>query len=212
MFKPLLMSAAVWPIERLINSVIKSDQHAQTRLGKLSGKQLEIETDSPTFSMCILFIGSEVRLSSFSSEELATVSDAKVSSDTATLFSLLFAKTEDRPLANPRISISGDAQFVQSAFNILQSLDLRWDDLLAPFLGSVTTQGLKTSADEFKQWTEESSKAFKHSVDEYLKEEAKVLPTENGLEEFQYRLDQLRLRIDRAEAKTARLIKQVEPD
>lgn len=212
MFKPLLMSAAVWPIERLINSVVKADQHTQLQLRKLSGQQLEIEIDSPKLSLCILFIESEVRLSSFSSEDLATASNAKISSDSATLLGLLFAKTDDRPLANPRLNISGDAQLVQTAFTILQSLDLRWDDLLAPILGSVATQGLKTSADDFKQWAEESSKAIKHSVDEYLKEEAKVLPTEFGLEEFQSRLEQLRLRIDRAEARASRLLKQVRPD
>lgn len=206
------MSTAVWPIERLVNSVLSADQLAQTQLGKLSGKQLEIETDSPKFSLCILFIDSEIRLSAFSSEELATVSDAKISSDTATLFSVLLAKTEDRPLANPRLNITGDAQLVQSAFTILQTLDLRWDDLLAPLLGSVATQGLKTATDGIRQWTQESSSTLRHSMDDYLKEEAKVLPTAYSLEEFQTRLDQLRLRIDRAEARTSRVFKQVNPN
>lgn len=205
MFKPLLTSAAIWPIERLINGIAKTDQHIQTMIGELSGKQLEVETVSPQFHLCIIFDGSDIRISPFSSEYLVSSSDAKVTSDVTTVLGLLSAKAEDRPLANPRLKISGDAQLVQSAFNILNSLDMRWDDWLAPILGGVATQSLKASVDDIQQWTENSAKAFKHNMDDYLKEEANILPTAYGVEEFQERLDRLRLRIDRATARAENL-------
>ena len=207
MFKPLLTSAATWPIERLINRVLQTDQHAINTLKRLSGKQIEINTASPAVNLCVIFANSEIRLSPFSSEELVTTSDAKISSDVSTLLGLLGASTEARPLANPRLKISGDAQLVQTAFNLLKSLDLRWDDLLAPFLGNATTHSLKTSLDDFQKWSEESADALRHNVDDYLKQEANILPTSNSLEEFQERLDRLRLRIDRAAARAERLLR-----
>jgi ubiquinone biosynthesis protein UbiJ len=205
MFKPLLSSAATWPIERLINRILQTDQHALSKLSRFSGKQIEVNTVSPQFNVCILFTDSEVRLSPFSGAELAAHSDAVVSSDAATLLGLLSAKTEDRPLANPRLKISGDAQLVQSVFNLAKSLDMRWDDLLNPIVGSTVSHGLKTSMDEFQQWSEASTRTFKHTLDDYLKEEAGVVPSAYSLEQFQDRLDQLRLRLDRATARTERL-------
>ncbi len=205
MFKPLLTSAAIWPLERLINSVIGSDQHAVSKLRQFHGKQIEIETLSPQFNLCLLFIDSEVRLSPFSSQALVTLSDAKVRGDASTLLGLLTAKTEDRPLANPRLTISGDAQLVQSAFKLLHSLDMRWDDWLQPFVGSVAAHSLKTSTDDIKRWSADSAKAFKHDVDQYLKLEANILPSANSIEEFQDRLEALRLRIDRAATRAQRL-------
>ncbi|MFT4862200.1 MAG: ubiquinone biosynthesis protein UbiJ [Pseudohongiellaceae bacterium] len=205
MFKPLLTSAVTWPFERLINSVIRSDQHAVSNLRQFQGKQIEIETVSPQFNLCIVFIDSEVRLSPFSSQELVSLSDAKVGGDASTLLGLLTAKTEDRPLANPRLTISGDAQLVQSAFKLLHSLDMRWDDWLSSFVGSVATHSLKTSADDIKRWSEDSAKAFKHDVDQYLKQETNILPCATHIEEFQERLEALRLRIDRVTARAQRL-------
>ena len=212
MFKPLLTSAITWPVERLINRIIQTDQHAVSELQQLSGKQIEVETASPQFNLCIIFNEKEIRLSPFSSQELVTVSDAKISSNASTLLGLLTAKTEDRPLANPAITISGDAQLVQSAFNLLNSLDMRWDDLLAPILGNVATHSMKTSTDDFKRWSEDAASAFKHNVDDYLKEEANILPSSHSIDDFQQRLDALRLRIDRATAKADRLIHRADAD
>jgi ubiquinone biosynthesis protein UbiJ len=184
---------------------MQTDQHAAKQVSLFSGKQIEVITTSPHFNLCILFTDSEVRLSPFSSAELATSSDATISSDAATLLSLLSAKPDDRPLANPRLKISGDAQLVHSVFNLAKSLDMRWDDLINPIVGSTVTHGLKTSMDELQQWSEDSHKAFRHNLDDYLKEEAEIVPSAYSLEEFQDRLDQLRLRLDRATARAERL-------
>ncbi len=212
MFPPLLKSASCWPIEKFINTVIKSDSHIQRKLASLTNNLIEIETDSPSFNLCIVFNGSEIQLRPFSSNTLGTQCNAKIHSDAATLISLLTAPEKARPLANPKIKISGDAQLVQRAFTLMKTLDLRWDDLLAPIAGETLTHHLKTSADEFQHWSTRSAKALKNSVDDYLKEEANLLPSDYSIEEFQNRLDQLRLRIDRAVARAELLVSTARSD
>lgn len=201
----LLGSAALWPIEFAINQFLKSDHHLQSIVQKFDDQLLEIHTITPNAVICIYFANNGVRLSAISSDDLGVTATASVSAKATSLLSLLLATPESMALSNPEIEISGDAQFVHAIFQSLKKLDLRWDDLLAPWIGDHSTHLAKTSSDSINQWSRQSKASISATVADYLNEESRLLPARGRLDQFNDRMDELKLRIDRAKSRIARL-------
>jgi ubiquinone biosynthesis protein UbiJ len=200
----LLGSAALWPIEFALNQLVKSDQHLKSIVQKFDDQLLEIHTTTPAAFICVHF-NNGIRLSAISSNDLAVTPTASVSSKATTLLSLLLATSDSAALSNPEIEISGDAQFVHAIFQSLKKLDLRWDDLFAPWLGDHSTHLAKTSSDSIRQWSAQSKTSISASLSDYLREESKLLPARGQLDQFNSTMDDLKLRIDRAKARIERL-------
>ena len=200
----LLGSTALWPIEFALNQLIKSDQHLQSIVQKFDDQLLEIHTTTPTAFICIHF-NNGIRLSAISSNDLGVTPTARVSSKATSLLRLLLTTSDSAALSNPEIEISGDAQFVHAIFQSLKNLDLRWDDLLAPWLGDLSTHLAKTSSDSIRQWSAQSKTSITATLSDYLRQESRLLPAQGQLDQFNSAMDDLKLRIDRAKARIERL-------
>lgn len=201
----LLGSAALWPIEFTINQFVKSDLHLQSIVQKFDDQLLEIHTTSPNAYICIHFAHSGIRLSAISSDDLGVTATASVSAKASSLLDLLLSTKDSAALSNPEIKISGDAHFVHAIFQSMSNLDLRWDDILAPWLGDHSTHLAKTSSDSINQWSRQSKASISATLSDYLNEESRLLPPRARLEQFNERLDELKLRVDRAKARIQRL-------
>lgn len=199
----LLGSAALWPIEFTLNQIVKSDRHLRSAVGQFDGQLLEVKTAGA--AICIHLATSGIRLSAISSHDLGLSPTACVAAKASTLLELLLSTSDTAALSNPEIEISGDAQFVQSLFQNLKNLDIRWDDILAPWLGDHSTHLAKSTTDSITQWSRQSKASVASTVNDYLIEESKLLPAHSRLEQFTDSMDELRLRIDRAKARIERL-------
>lgn len=200
----LLGSAALWPIEFALNQFVKSDHHLQSIVQKFDDQLLEIHTTSPNAFICVHF-NNGIRLSAISSDDLGITATASVSAKATSLLSLLLSTSDSAALSNPEIEISGDAHFVHAIFQSLHNLDLRWDDILAPWLGDHSTHLAKTSSDSINQWSRQSKASVSTTLSDYLNEESRLLPARGRLEQFNDQMDELKLRIDRAKARIQRL-------
>jgi ubiquinone biosynthesis protein UbiJ len=187
----LLGSAALWPIEFALNQLIKSDQRLTSTVQKFDGQLLEIHTTVPAAFICAHF-NNGIRLSAISSNDLGVTPTARVSSKATSLLSLLLTTSDSAALSNPEIEISGDAQFVQAIFQNLKTLDH-------------STHLAKTSSDSIRQWSAQSKASISASFSDYLREESKLLPVRGQLDQFNSAMDDLKLRIDRANARIERL-------
>lgn len=206
---PLLGTAALWPFEFAINQLIQGDKHLQASLLKFDQSLLEINSTAPNTCICVTFSGSKIRLSALSSHAMQIRATATITAKASVLFELMVSAPSANALANPELTIEGDGSFVHELFTAMTSLDLRWDDLLAPWLGDLSTQAAKSASDDFNRWSTETAASFSNSMNDYLTEEAAVLPTLNSVDEFTERLDQLKLRIDRVRARIDQLEKTV---
>lgn len=203
---PLLGTAALWPLEFTINQLIKSDQHLQSSLLTFDQKFLQINTVSPSSCISISFSGTTVRLSAMGGEQIEITPTATVSAATSVLIGLLGSSSENA-LANPQLKIEGDASFVHEFFTCINNLDLRWDDLLAPWLGDLPTQEAKTASDKINRWSSQAAESARNSMNDYLTEESNSLPAPHLVETFTENIDELKLRIDRSAARIERLSK-----
>jgi len=201
----LLQSAMLAPFENLINICIVRDDYLTRQVARFEGKRLQITGHRPAVSLTVTFYPDSISLSPLPAEKQGGKADACVEGNCEDLLGLLVKSKESRPLANPSISISGDVMLVQDIYQCAQNLDIQWEDYLTPVLGDVLSQTLANTFKHGKAWAEDSGKRAKHNIHNYLTEESGALVAHQELKPFLDRLDALRLRIDRLQARTNHL-------
>ena len=191
------------PFEELLNRVLAKDPHFQRQLAKFAGKSLQINVHPPGIIVTALLEKERIRLLSTGAELLDIQITASITGNVGQLLPLILEKRDNRPLSNPALAITGDASFIQELHASLSSLDIDWEDYLAPLLGNLITNELSHISNDIRDWSKESSVIMRRNVNEYLTEEKLIFPKREQLDDFSEELDYLKIRIDRINAKAS---------
>lgn len=205
----LIGSIALWPAQQILSALVDTDPHVQKTLNQFSGKAIQVAVSKPGFNVCLVFDEDNVRLNALDAESHAIPVDAVVRGTLQELLRILLDKSSSTSLVASDIEISGDTQLVQDLFTTMNRLDLEWGDYLAPFIGDMATQELDSAAKSSSAWFQKARKNIHRNVDEYLKEEIQLFPHRNELNNFGQGVDDLRLRIDRLQARLDALSKRL---
>jgi len=196
----LLATLALIPVEQCLNQIIAHDTHLARKLFSFSNKVLEIQSSTPAANLLIRFLDDKVRLSALSASTAGQHADARIAGKASELFNLLMSNS-GKPLANPRIEVSGDAVFVQDLLHMLRDADVQLGDYLAPWLGELATREIIHMSTQANSWGKQASSNLHRSVRDYIKEEISLVPDGAEIERFTAGTDHLKLALDRAEAR-----------
>lgn len=196
----LILSAVLGKAETLLNKALTLDPTSNKKLTRLSGTTIVIKSVNPE---CSLFISVHEQGFSLSPviTDITEKTDAEISGPSQELIKLLFAKEKGDVIRNKDIQLKGDITSIQELQNIFLELDIDWEYQLSKFIGDVPTQTLSDGIELLKSFVNQSTLSLKTNIDEYIHEEAKLLPSSNELENFYQRIDALRLRLDRSQAR-----------
>jgi ubiquinone biosynthesis protein UbiJ len=197
-----LGSLALLPVENILNAIVRRDPHIAKKLVAFDSKCIEVVSLRPNFSLSIRFEDDTIKLSAIDTQTLGIQADATITGNAENLFGLLTKKSDQRAMADAAIDISGDATLVQDLHVTIESLDVDWQDYLAPILGDVLSNELGEIQSNARDWSKSTGTSMHRGVRDYLSEEARLVPSELEVDSFSNRLDQLRLSIDRVAAKT----------
>ena len=197
-----LGSLALLPVEKILNAIVRRDPHIAKKLVAFDSKCIEVVSLRPDFSVSIRFEDDTIKLSAIDTQTLGIHADATITGNAENLLGLLTKKSDQRALADAAIDISGDATLVQDLHVTIESLDVDWQDYLAPILGDVLSNELGEIQSSARDWSKSTGTSMHRDVRDYLSEEARLVPSELEVDSFSNRLDQLRLSIDRVAAKT----------
>lgn len=205
---PLLISALSAPVEALINAVLAQDPVAAMRLGRLQGRTLRVHCTGPLdWSVTLVVREQRIALRAISEAE----PDAAINASAAAFLRLLFSNRQTDALFSPDIAISGDTQVLQDLHSILGSLDIDWEDHFGRVFGDIPTWQASQTLQKSQEWMRDTTSSLLDDVEEYLHEEARILPTASELNRFSDRIDALTLGLDRIAARQSRLRDQLEP-
>jgi ubiquinone biosynthesis protein UbiJ len=185
-----------------LNAIVRRDPHIAKKLVAFDSKCIEVVSLRPDFSVSIRFEDDTIKLSAIDTQTLGIQADATITGNAENLLSLLTKKSDQRALADAAIDISGDATLVKDLHVTIESLDVDWQDYLAPILGDVLSNELGEIQSNARDWSKSTGTSMHRDVRDYLSEEARLVPSELEVDSFSNRLDQLRLSIDRVAAKT----------
>ena len=193
-----IRTSALWPGERIINYVIQNDPHIEKKISPLIGKSIRVEAKSPELFFSITINKKSINITSSDLEQKDLAPDLLVSGELRDLISMLLSTGN---LIGGNISVKGDIQFAQDLNEALRSLNLNWSDILGPILGQAATSEIEKFFNVSRAWSLEFRDSLKRDIEGYLKEEKKVIPTNDDAQEFYDDIDRLKFKIDRIKAR-----------
>lgn len=179
-------------LQLIINKCLSLDPGLIRYLQQLEGKTLAILcTDTPTQNIYCIFGNGQVNLSS----SVPVGIDVTIQGTMRDF--LHYAVTKQRG----SITISGDATIAASVEKLYSQMNIDWEEELSKVTGDVIAHQAIYSLRQIKQFSRDTSSSLGAMLTEYLQEEADLLPTAYEVESFMQDVDDLRLRVDRLEAR-----------
>lgn len=107
------------------------------------------------------------------------------------------------------VKISGDVELGQRIKQILDAIDIDWEDLLAQTVGDVLAHQAGNVVRRAHAWGTHSLETLGQNFAEYQQEEIRNLPTPSEMNDFLQAVDTLRDDVERMEQRILRLIDNI---
>jgi ubiquinone biosynthesis protein UbiJ len=203
----MLTQALLAAAEHGINRVLRLDATALPRLEPLAGKVIAVHCSSPAVQLFILADGAGLRLAAHWSGDIACTLRAPASS----LLRLATAKDKTAVLHSPEVELDGDSAVLLDLAGVLQDLELDWEYELSRWLGPVGSQLLSGHLKSRARWTRQNLDSLRQNLADYLSEESRTLVGENEAQARFAELDDLKMALDRLDARVERLALTLTP-
>jgi len=189
------------------NRLLALDDDVIERCRKLQGKCIAFEITDLEISLYCHPGSWGIRLSQQAPEKDL---DATIS---GRLFALLDLALEDDKVSasiRERVSINGDASVAQQMQKILSDIDIDWEEVLSQYTGDVLAFQIHEKARQTRDWLRQSFNSLMQTNSEYLREEARMTPTQAEFERFQQQVTTIKHDIDRTEARLRQLAQAIQ--
>lgn len=196
-----LPTAVTASIEVALNRVLQLDEDTVARLARLQGKVIEIE-----------FSGLDVALYLIPESEKISVygrfegdADTVLSGTPVALMRMGLAKHAGDVLFAGDVKISGDVELGQEFSEILDELDIDWEEHLSHLTGDLVAHKVGNVVRDIFAWGRQTADTLGQDVAEYLQEESEAVPNRDEVENYLSQVDVMRTDVDRMEARVQRL-------
>lgn len=196
-----LPTAVTAAIEVALNRVLQLDEDTLSRLQDLQGKIIAIEIRGLDVSLYL--IPEADKLSVYGRFEAEP--DTILCGTPLELMRMSLAKHAGDVVLTGGVEISGDVELGQQFSEILEAMDIDWEEHLSHVTGDLVAHKVGNVVRGALAWGQQTADTLGKDVAEYLQEENDTLPNSDEVEEFLTRVDVVRTDVDRLEARVRRL-------
>ena len=197
----MLLSGLLASVESGVNRVLRLDSTALARMRPLTGKVIAVECASPALHLFILPSDEGLLLAA----QWAADADCTLRAPASSLLHLALSKDKTAVLHGPQVDLEGDSHVLMELAAILQDLELDWEFELSRWIGPVATTLIAGHVRSRANWYQHGFASLNQNLAEYLSEEGRTLVGEREAQARFDELDQLKLDLDRLEARVERL-------
>lgn len=197
----MLLSGLLASVESGVNRILRLDSTALARMRPLTGKVIAVEGASPALHLFILPSDEGLLLAA----QWAADADCTLRAPASSLLHLALSKDKTAVLHGPQVDLEGDSHVLMELAAILQDLELDWEFELSRWIGPVATALIAGHVRSRANWYQHGFASLNQNLAEYLSEEARTLVGEREAQARFNELDQLKLDLDRLEARVERL-------
>ena len=197
---PTLHTAALAALETAINRALKLDPATTRNLGQLDGKVFRLEIAGTGADIYLLPEQHGLQLQGFYDGPI----DSHVIGTMADFVELISADDAASTLINGGIKLSGDSAPLLQLQGILHRLELDWEGSLARVIGDVPAHQLGKMVRGGMHWGQQAFTSINRQAEEFLHEEARLLPPAAELQDFYDAIASTGLALDRVEARLQR--------
>lgn len=191
-----------------INALLELDPPSLKRIRALSGQVLAIHAREPAFTLFVILHRDGLQLA----REWQAPADCTLSATCAELWQLATTADKAAALYQPGVSIEGSNALLVELADIMQNMDIDWEFRLQQWFGPVAAGLIGSHLRQRGQWTAANLASLQQRLQDWLTEETRLLVGNNEAESRFAELDRLKLQLDRLEARTALVRRQLEPD
>ena len=203
----MLLRALLAGFEHGINRVLRMDSTAIPRLTALAGKVIAVDCRDPSLRVFIIPSDEGLMLAS----EWAADADCTLRAPAASLLRLALSRDKTAVLHGPDVELEGDSGVLLELAAVLQDLELDWEYEVSRWLGPVGSQLLGGHLRSQTRWTRDNFTSISQNLADYLSEESRALVGRHEAEARFAELDQIKLDLERLEARVARLAQSPTP-
>ena len=203
----MLFAALTTTLETAFNAWLALDAqthgNARSRLQALQGKLICLHISNPDVQLYFLPTADQVRVTT----RYAAAPDVTIHGSALGLMRLSASNDAGKAMLEHGIKIDGDMGLGNHFSQILREIDVDWEELLSRAVGDVVAHHLGQVVRNAQGWLSDSSHAMRLNTQEYLQEEARVVPADAEIRQYLDAVDTLRADTDRLEARLKRLEK-----
>ncbi|MBN57352.1 ubiquinone biosynthesis accessory factor UbiJ [Thalassolituus sp. UBA3500] len=200
MLPAVLSQAMCLPVERVINYALRQDSATLSRLARQEGRMAAVDIEGlGRFNVRLLRDGIALSMTPDSDSEV-------VLSGKLTDF-LELARAEDKAheLINSDIDMDGDTELALYLTRTVQALDIDWESAIQPLTGGLLAHQIGKGLRSLSRWSSDTGSTYRTAAKEYLEDELQAVTPSAMLDDFATQTDDLRLMMDRIEARIAGL-------
>jgi ubiquinone biosynthesis protein UbiJ len=196
----MFTTAALSSAEKIITSALAYDPATRIALGKLEPQVLAVHISKPDIKIFIAPAADGIRLLGHYEGDVTT----EVQGSAPALLSLI--KSERLNLKDSGVQIFGSTSFLADLQKILKNLDIDWEEMLSQIFGDIIGHQSAEFIRGKISWAKDRVSNIQRLTSEFLTEELRALPSKPELAHFNQQVDELRLGVDRIEARIELLL------
>ena len=139
------------------------------------------------------------------STDYAAEPDVTITGSALGFMRLATAEDSGKAMLAQGVTIAGDTGLGMQFSQILREVNIDWEELASRAVGDVMAHQLGQIARQSKGWLDDTAHAMRLNTQEYLQEEARLVPAEAELKAYLDAVDDLRMDVDRLEARLKQL-------
>lgn len=203
----MLSGALLRAAERSIAAALARDPVTARRIDALAGKRILVSSRQPDWQLWLMPAPGTIKLTTNSDAP----ADVELHAPASLLARLLVSSDRKAVLQDPDVELLGDSQVLIALQNALADLQLDGEAELARWLGPVAGHAIGSALRRSHQWGRNSRASLRQTLAEYLTEESRQLVGQAEARARAEQLHDLRLQLDRLEARVA-LLSPTDPD
>ncbi len=189
-------------IENALNQYLALDAASKERLAALENKIVQIELHGVDLSLQLFFQERRIQLHWQSSER----ADLTISGTPLNLLHMGLVPQQRQRFFAEDVKIEGDLELAQYVLAIFDELEIDWEEISSQYIGDVSAHHLGRFVRGLKKMGQQFQTSFLQNVNEYVHEEINLVPANEALRDFFNEVDDLRMAVDRLEARVAHAI------
>ena len=203
----MLSGALLRAAERSIAAALARDTVTARRISALAGKRILVSSRQPDWQLWLMPAHGTINLTTTSDAP----ADVELHAPASLLARLLVSSDRKAVLQDPDVELLGDSQVLIALQNALADLQLDGEAELARWLGPIAGHAIGSALRRSHQWGRDSRASLRQTLAEYLTEESRQLVGQAEARARAEQLHDLRLQLDRLEARVA-LLSPTDPD
>ncbi|HZJ93162.1 MAG TPA: SCP2 sterol-binding domain-containing protein [Thiopseudomonas sp.] len=200
----MITQFALASAETALNRVLELDSTAQARLAPLAGQVIAISCTRPALTVYMIPMADGIQLS----QQWEAPADCTLTAPAKLLLKLVTSTDKSSVLHHPEVSLDGNSSLLMTLSEIMQSLELDWEYEVSRWLGPVATSLLGGHLRSRSHWATKSAHSLYLNMADYLAEESRTLVGQREAQTRFNEIDQLKLNLDRLDARIALLLKR----